>query len=89
MKYLALLVFLMGCNSVPKYKAGDCFRLITTLNIGYYTVYDVTTRNYLISNRYRHDKSLYESDELIVLPISYVDKYTDSNIVDCNILKRF
>lgn len=55
MKYLVLLVLLVGCSQGPLYKAGDCLRLYGNISVGDFLVREVFKDRYILSPAFKHN----------------------------------
>jgi uncharacterized protein YcfL len=49
MRYLVLLLLLVGCNSEPKYKVGDCIRVVSSSNVADFYIRQIIKNKYIMS----------------------------------------
>ena len=85
MKYLILLGLLVGCNSSPQFKAGDCVRSLGNGTINFFSIKEVTKTKYVVTSLLNIGR-IVETDE-IAFNFSFIDEYYESTKIDCSEVK--
>lgn len=64
MRYLALLLLLVGCSDSPRFKVGDCATIVTSSNVLDIYIVSIIKNNYIVSPKYSTRRYPFSFDEL-------------------------
>jgi hypothetical protein len=82
MKYLIMLLLLIGCGPAPVYKKGDCVRVYSSVRVVDFFVRDVFKDMYVISPAFIKKDVLYHTMTKYTYDITY-HFHDTSKKIDC------
>jgi ABC-type Zn uptake system ZnuABC Zn-binding protein ZnuA len=82
MKYLIMLLLLIGCGPTPVYKKGDCVRLYTSIRVMDFFVREVFEDKYILSPAFLKKDGLYHTKSKYSYDVTY-HFHDTSKKIDC------
>jgi hypothetical protein len=84
MRYLVLLLLLIGCSGSPKYEVGDCVQIVHKAGVVVLKVKGVTDNYYIFTPVYNNDKKIIEVGQRFTFDILQLERYTDNKKIECS-----
>lgn len=84
MRYLALLLLLIGCGNSPRFKVGDCIRITTNNSSGDFYIRDIVNDKYIVSLALNTGGFPQYAARKHVFSFREINEHTDTKKIECS-----